>query len=107
MDLMAFKQDIQKWLPWLSSEAIMEWDDFLKHQLPQLCSIDGDFASRWQLPILQQRAIQAEEERMTTVRYSLSLMPDDIFASERVIESQVSTITVHPHCPWCKIIKVE
>ena len=92
MDLTAFQQDIQKWLPWLSCEATLEWDDFFKHQLPQLCSIDDDFASRWQLPILQQRAIQAEEERMTIVR---SIMPDDIFASERVIESQVSTIVVH------------
>ena len=46
MDLTAFQQDIQKWLPWLSSEAITEWDDFFKHQLPQLCSIDGDYASR-------------------------------------------------------------
>ena len=88
MDLPTLTRDIPKWLPWLTAPAEAEWHDFFDTLVPDLATGGG---TPWILPDLELKG-QARDDAQRSEGTSTP-RPDDIFASERVCESQVSAQT--------------
>ena len=88
MDLKLLEADIQKWLPWLSVAAQVEWRDFFENLVPELGAIDPQ--ASW---LLEDLKASAESRRSETV--PLQVSETDIFASERAIESHVRIIILY------------
>lgn len=88
MDLPGLTHDISKWISWLTAPAEAEWHDFFDNFVPELAT-GGTIP--WILPDLQLKGKERDDAQRSEV--TSTPRADDIFASERVCESQVSAQT--------------